>query len=218
MLIQGSIEWHLERMGKITGTRFSRATGSIRVKNSLIAEISKERELLAKGGFALDEHLDKIMAVDSAAMAWGRDHEDQALSAFELAYDMDVDKSGFIVHPDYDFIGVSLDGLVRDNDSRPHAIAEVKCPYNPENHANTLILGMPEQHFSQVQGNAWVACQLMGYFISFDSRAEVENRLYVQAIDVDFDYIGRLEAACIEINDCVMKGQEISQPENPVLF
>lgn len=215
---QGSFEWHIARLGVISGTKFARATGSLRVKNTLIKELIKERELLAKGGDALAFHVEQMMNVSAPPLDWGNKHEEYAVAAFELAYDMDVDKSGFIIHPDYDFIGVSLDGLVRDNDSIPHAIAEVKCPYNPENHASTLMLGMPEKHYPQVQGNMWVSGQNLGYFISFDPRAEVENRLYVQPVDLHHEYIARLEAACVEINVCVEQGREIVQEKNPVLF
>lgn len=215
---QRSFEWYLARMGKITGSIFVRATGSIRVKNTLIKELIREREILAKGGDVLADYIEKMMSVDALSLAWGRKYEDQGIAAFELAYDMDVDKSGFIIHPDYDFIGVSLDGLVRDNDSTPHAIAEVKCPYNQDNHELTMILGMPEKHIPQVQGNMWVSAQTLAYFISFDPRAEIENRLFVQPVDLDLEYIGRLEAACIEINDCVDQGKIIEQSTGSALF
>jgi len=215
---QKTYEWFIARMGKITGSQFDKAMGSIRVRNTFIKKLSEERELLAKGGDDLAFHVEQMMNVSAPPLDWGNKHEEYAVAAFELAYDMDVDKSGFIVHPDYEFIGVSLDGLVRDNDSTPHAIAEVKCPYNPENHANTLMLGMPEKHYPQVQGNMWVSAQNLGYFISFDRRAEVENRLYVQTIDLHHEYIARLEAACVEINACVEQGREIVQEKDPVLF
>jgi exodeoxyribonuclease (lambda-induced) len=215
---QKSYEWYVTRMGKITGSQFEKAMGSIRVKNTFIKKLIKERELLAKGGEALAFHVEQKMAVSAPALDWGNNHEDQAVAAFELEYDMDVDKEGFATHPDYEFIGVSVDGTVRDNDSTPHAVVEAKCPYNPKNHQDTLMLGMPEKHYPQVQGNTWVKGLGMAYFISFDPRAEPENRLFVEPVDLDHEYISRLEAACVEINACVEKGELLEPPKAAALF
>jgi len=216
---QQSREWFIARMGIITGSCFIRANGSNRVKNTYIKELIKERELLAGNEAALDAHLDKIMGVTAPSLNWGNKHEGYAIAAFELAYDMDVTKSGFVLHQDYPFIGVSLDGFVHDNDSQPFAIAEVKCPYDQKVHQETLMLGMPDKHKPQVMGNAWVTHMNLGYFISFDPRAEVENRLYVQEVDLDQEYIGKLEESCVELYECVEAGKELLPPKSAsVLF
>lgn len=215
---QQSREWFIARMGIITGSCFIRATGSNRVKNTYIKELIRERELLAGNQADLDAYLDKVMGVRAASLNWGNKHEPYAISAFELEYDMDVTKSGFILHPDYPFIGVSLDGFVHDNDSHAFAIAEVKCPYDQKVHQETLMLGMPDKHGPQVHGNAWVAHMNIGYFISFDPRAELENRLYVQAVDIDQKYIGKLEESCVELYECVEAGKELKPPKAVTLF
>jgi len=219
MMEQGSREWHIDRMGKITGTGFIKVLGSNRVKNTYIKKLIHERELLAGDADILEEHIEKIMGVTAPSLRWGRTHEDYAISAFELEYDMDVKKAGFILHPKYDFIGVSVDGLVHDNDSQPFAVIEAKCPHTQEEHQKTLMLGMPDKHAPQVIGNTWVTGMLKGYFISFDPRCKSENRLYVQPVDLDNEYIGKLEPACIELYKCVEAGEEMKPPESaPVLF
>lgn len=213
---QQTREWFIARMAIITGSCFIRANGSNRVRNTYIKELIKERELLAGDEAILDAYLDKIMGVTAPSLNWGNKHEGYAVAAFELEYDMDVEKSGLLLHPNYKFIGVSLDGLVHDNDSQAHAIAEVKCPYDQKVHQETLLLGMPDKHKPQVQGNAWVAGMNMGYFISFDPRAELDNRLYVQPVDVEPEYIEKLETACIELYECVEAGKELLPPKSAI--
>lgn len=216
---QKTREWYLARLGIITGSAFVRAQGSLRVRNTYIRQLIAERELLAGDAAKLDAYLDKVMGITAPSLNWGNKHEDYAIAAFELAYDMNVKKSGFILHPDYSFIGVSVDGFVHDNDSQAHAIIEAKCPYTKEEHQKTLMLGMPDKHIAQVQGNIWVTHMSMGYFISFDPRAEIENRLYVQPVNRNPEYINKLEPACIELYECVEAGKELLPPKSaPVLF
>ena len=215
---QQTREWFIARMGKITGTGFIKVLGSLRVRNTYIKKLIHERELLAGNPDVLEEYIDKIMNVTAPSLRWGNTHEDHAIAAFELEYDMDVHKSGFIVHPDYDFIGVSLDGFVHDNDSQPFAIFEAKCPYTHEEHKITLILGTPEKHIPQVRGNAWVAGMGIGYFISFDPRCTPDNRLFVEPIDSDPEYNERLETACVELYECVEAGKELLPPESALVL
>ncbi len=141
---QGSSEWFKARCGRITGTRFANAMSGRGTKSyrSLVDVLVDER---------LHQLVDK--SYTSAAMQWGMDHEDAARHWYSRTRNRAVTSVGFVVHPQFDYVGVSPDGLV-DHDG----LVEIKCPQLPNFQKVALSRQLPSQYRWQVQGQLWV-CQ-----------------------------------------------------------
>jgi putative phage-type endonuclease len=181
---QGTLEWHLERLGAVTASNFQRVLGSCAARNSYYMELMEARRAIA-GGLDKATAYVEAKAFETAATAWGTAHEDQARAAYELKYDRDIEQVGFIRHPDDYWIGCSLDG-------RNHEITiEIKCPYKLENHIKTVRGGMPTAHIAQVQGGLWIADRAACDFISYHPDYKAQP-LYVERIVRDERYIAAL--------------------------
>lgn len=179
---QGSKEWLEARRCKLTASEFHIVTsGTTAAKERLVDRILKELS-----GYVFPE-------INARSLSHGKEYEDHAIGAYELhqlerGKDIEVDKCGLLVHPDYSFIGGSPDGLVGVD-----GLIEVKNPYNNENHRVTLITGMPAKHRPQCVGNIWVSGREWCDFISHDPHEpHIPNRLYVQRIYRDDDEIALL--------------------------
>lgn len=108
----------------------------------------------------------------------------QDIEAYEMLTGNIVMPSEFIVHPKYDWLGCSPDGLINDDGG-----TESKCPFNEAIHVRTWLEGMPEEHMAQVQGCMFVTGRKWWDFLSFDSRQDEECQLYIETIYRDEEYI-----------------------------
>lgn len=187
-MIQGSPEWHEARRGKITASKFGVViNGTVNAWNSYIEEL----RFGWKSSFT------------AAATDHGWKHEKQAITNYEIVHVVDVVAVGFIVHPRFENVGGSPDGLVDDD-----GMVEVKCPFNQGVHAETLAKGMPIEHVPQVQGNLWVTDRKWCDFISYDPReTTLSRRLYVQRIPRDERYIRKLESKVIKFREVLAAGR-----------
>lgn len=117
-LKQLSPEWFAARAGKITGSRVAAILGhspwSTRAK--VMDELLREYHGLERKD------------TSNVATEWGNDHEPDARAAYEAETGQIVSETGFHTLLEYDFIGVSPDGLVF-NDGLER-IPEFKCPYS----------------------------------------------------------------------------------------
>lgn len=170
-LIQGSAEWKTARLGRVTASRVADAVAKTKTgwgasRANYMAELIAER-LTGEAAASFT----------NAAMAWGTEHEAEAIAAYSFRHDADVERVGFIPHPSIAMSGASPDGLVG-----PEGLVEVKCP-NTSTHIDTLLEdGIAGKYLLQMQwqmactGRAW--CD----FISFDPRLPESMRLYVQRV------------------------------------
>ena len=105
---------------------------------------------------------------------WGKEHEVDAIKAFEAATKLKVDLVGddqkFQKAKDYPF-GATLDGVIGYD-----TITEAKCPYNGGIHMQNLQYASDPEWFKrnrfdyyvQIQGGLWASDRSKGYFISYD--------------------------------------------------
>lgn len=124
---QRSEDWYQARAGKITGSNFSAALGlnPYKSRQALWRELTGRAEPQASNSFT----------------KWGTDNEPIACDWYEAETGNIVRPIGFVVHPRYDFIGVSPDGLIGNDGG-----IEIKCP------VNKLYDGIPEYYLPQVLG------------------------------------------------------------------
>jgi putative phage-type endonuclease len=181
-VVQGSPEWHALRLGKVTASRvadvIARTKGGYGASRAnYMAELITER---------LTHTVQE--AYVTASMQWGKDHEEEARTAYEFHTDSTVVSVGFVIHPNIQFAGASPDGLVG-----MHGLIEMKCP-NTATHIDTLVNRKPPSRYTaQIQfqlactGRAW--CD----FVSFDPRVPERMRLFVCRVPRDPIIIGDLE-------------------------
>jgi hypothetical protein len=214
---QGSREWRMARLGKVTASRF----GDIMAGTESGAYCSYAKQLRTE--LAMLEKLKAGEPVEfapdfySAATAWGTRFEPMARAEYEFKHDCDVEVQPFLTHHAYPFVGASPDGIW-------HSILrtglEIKCPYDPGRHAETTVHGMAHEHMAQVQGGMWVTGLESWVFISFDPRRKDSGRYYEQLVWRDAEYIERLQHMVLGFWDFVNSGQEIpiASDSVPILF
>lgn len=182
MIEQGSVEWRLQRAGKVTASRIADLTaktksgwGASRANYmaQLIAEILT--------GIPAD-------SFTNAAMQWGTDTEPQARAAYEFFSGSEVLPAEFVDHPIIPSCGASPDGYVG-----AEGLLELKCPQTAT-HIETLLGGtVPNKYMGQMQwqmactGRQWVD------FASFDPRMPGNMQLFIKRVPRNDALIAEIE-------------------------
>jgi putative phage-type endonuclease len=184
---QGSADWHLARIGRISASR---------VRDVLAISKRDGKPLQARQDYAEELAIELVTGeaepvFETAAMRWGKEQEPAARAAYEAHAGVLVGEVGFVIHPELDFLGASPDGLILGA-SRG---LEIKCP-GRRKHWQTLRDGMPEEHVAQVQIS--MACTGLPEwdFVSFDPRFPPHLQLHVETIKRDDDWIAHALAQC----------------------
>lgn len=186
---QGSREWHIEHLGRLSGSILHRLLeGGHRARATLMDEIALERELL--DGIREGAEWEPPRDATTGPRAHGHRLEPEARAAYAMLYDCDVAEIGFAVHDELDILGVSPDGLIYHPQLRG---LEIKCPWNPEVHARTVAYGMPDKHRAQVQaGMAVFGCERWDFCSYCPSYPDPALRLVVYPQQRDEAYIDRM--------------------------
>jgi putative phage-type endonuclease len=179
---QGSPEWFLARLGKVTASRFGdvmtkgRGGKASKTSESYMAELISER-LTGENKFFV-----------SPAVSWGSDHEDDARDCYMWRTSNTVKKVGFATIGERPMIGASSDGLVDEE-----GIVEIKCPYTSSNHVKTILSKeVPSEYVYQVQGQMWVLNKQWCDFVSYDPRMPETHRMIVIRVERDDEKIEAL--------------------------
>jgi putative phage-type endonuclease len=168
-VVQRSPEWFAQRVGKFTGSQYSclMAGPDTDTYKNYIREKAWER-LTGKA----------VQGFTNDAMQHGIDTEPQARAYYEFVTDTVVEEVGFLVHPDYPYLGVSPDGLVGSD-----GLLEIKCP-QPKTHIEYLASKkLPAKYKAQVQGQLMVARRDWCDFVSFHPDSEYQSIVRVYADD-----------------------------------
>lgn len=167
-------EWLRKRLGKITCSRFGDLMGSGRSKDALFSQTgySYLRRIVA-------ERLGSWYSVSARAMDWGNENESKAIAEYAKRFEWDVDNTPFQYFAYTDDIGGTPDGLVCGS-----GCVEVKCPFDPAVHVNTLLTKeVPSEYEWQPVGHLLVTGRDWCDFISFDPRIEGKHRLCVVRVE-----------------------------------
>tara|TARA_R110002153_G_scaffold2110_4_gene10291 strand:+ start:490 stop:1437 length:948 start_codon:yes stop_codon:yes gene_type:complete len=123
MIEQGSQAWHDQRTNRLTGTRIAKAAKediwtSGDQWDALGRDMYREAHRLTQDPF------------DSRAMfaiTHGKDSEPVALACLEkMGYK--ITQPSFVIHPDYNWLGMSPDGIMLKGRNGKVSAVEVKCP------------------------------------------------------------------------------------------
>lgn len=197
-IVQGSPEWFLQRLGKVTASRLADVvaktkTGESASRATYRAELVAER-LTGK----------QAESFTNAAMKWGTECEPLARAAYEAERGVFVVETGMIHHPTIAMSGASPDGLVMDD-----GLLEIKCP-ETKAHIETILTGKaPSKYLPQMQwqmaccGRSW--CD----FVSFDPRMPADMQIFVKRVQRDAEaiaeYEGEVTRFLAEVEDIVQK-------------
>lgn len=156
-----------------------------------------------------DEVILDILGVDkpeitAKSLEHGNENESLAKQAYtELTMNtiQEVDKP--LVHPEFDFIQGTPDGLIG-----PNKIIEIKCPWNPTNHLNnylnnnTTVESEPDSYLSdywwQVQGYLWITGREHCDFVTYDPRFPEHLQLSITHVKRNEADIMKLAERCQE--------------------
>jgi len=127
----------------------------------------------------------------NAAMQWGIDHEDTARRWYARERANQVQQTGFVVHSELNFVGVSPDGLVGDD-----GLVEIKCPQRNAFQQVRKANAMPSRYRWQVQGQLWVCGRTWLDFVCF---YPPQDGIIVR-VECDRNDFALLRARCIEVN------------------
>ena len=166
---QGSLEWDLARLGKVTG---SRVDGALKAKTTQAYQELKA-ELLAE---RLTNQPKKFTA---AAVAWGHEHEAMARLEHSFIESLPIREVGFVELTKH--MGCSPDGLINDD-----GMVQYKCPKNSSVHIKTLLTrAVPKEYVAQLQWELFITGRQWTKFVSFDPRMPEELRLAILNVEAD---------------------------------
>lgn len=165
---QRSEPWFALRAGKLTGSCAKDMLAKIKS-----GEAAARRDLKFK---LLAERLSGCSQEDgfvNAAMAWGTEHEAEALSVYEAIRGVIVDPIGFVEH-DTLACGTSPDGFVNDD-----GIVSIKCP-KTSTMIGYLRSGVePSEHAAQNTHELWLTGRAWIDFVSYDPRLPSNLQVFI---------------------------------------
>lgn len=170
MMEQGSKEWFISRLGKITGSRIgdlmtSGRKGEMFGKTafSYIYEVCAERDLLQK--YIDDDYLFEIyqqqVSINNKFIEFGHDNEDFAAERYQLVTECKLEECESIQHPTISHFSASPDRIAIKDGLRK--VVEIKVPlpktfmeYMAEVKDNETLKAVNPKYFYQVQSE--MAC------------------------------------------------------------
>lgn len=181
-IIQGSEEWHAQRLGKATASRIA----DIIAKTKSGYSTSRENYMVE---LALERITGKRQeSFTNDAMRWGTDTEPLARAAYEAHTGEIVDEVAMISHPTIAMAGASPDGLVGTL-----GLLEIKCP-NSATHMQTLLSGKPAgKYITQMMWQMACTGRKWCDFVSFDPRFPDHLQLFTVRIQRDDVMIKAME-------------------------
>ncbi len=172
--IQGSDEWFMAKLGKVSASHFSDVLCKGSGRKTYMYRLLGER----LSGEPYESYSNKTMER-------GEEVEGQARVYYEQLNNLTVSQVGFVELNEN--IGCSPDGLIGDSGG-----IEIKCPY-PSTHARYIIENkLPACYRPQVQGNLWVTGREWWDFVSFDPRVK-DRPFWCIRIERDEKYINVLK-------------------------
>ena len=183
--MQNSKEWRENRRVRITASRF----GDVLAKPTT-KRYSQYSEDIKNAMIGVPDFDDE----DKPWFAHGKEWEDEARGRYEWEKNIDVVQVDSIVHPSFEFISCSPDGLISSTGG-----LEIKCRKSLQQHLKTERSGIDTIYKPQVQGCLWITGYKWWDFVSFYKNILTQKTMFhVFRVEPDFEYFKRLEVACLE--------------------
>ena len=201
-VIQGTEEWKMLRLGKVTASRVKDIIATTKTGYSTSRDKYMTQLLL--------ERLTNTVAESytNDAMNWGVEQEPFARAAYESKMGVLVDQIAFVNHPTIEMAGASPDGLIFEGGG----LVELKCPMS-HTHLESILGGVDDQYKAQVQWQMACTGAKWTDLCSFDPRFPAELQLVIKRFERDDAYIATLEKEVIkflgELDDKLNKVKEL---------
>lgn len=196
---QRSEQWYRSRIGKLTASRAAPLMlGGPVSWNRLLQELRHEK----KNADAVVAELMSVGTVKPRPMQHGIDWEQAMVAQYELATGFCVEPVGFLECPDFPAdVGASPDWLL------PDRVGEGKVRVSTDEHRRCILYGVPPDHYVQIHMQMWSAGKDRADYVSYcPAYPDVQDRLYIQTVELDRDYMGKLKAAVAEFLDVLKSG------------
>jgi len=198
---QGTDAWLELRKGKVTASRVA----------DVLAK-TKTGVSASRGNYLIELALQRVTGViepsyTNDAMQHGKDNEQTARTAFEVAHQVFVDQVAFVDHPTIKDFGCSPDGVIGDS------LLELKCPYQSAVHWSYFKDGCPSKYYTQIQAQMSCTGAKSVWFVSFDPRMPPRSQLYIEEVMRDEEFIKKMEEEVlkflneVEVEMQLMKGE-----------
>ena len=198
---QGSDSWLQLRLGKCTASRV--ADVMAKTKTGVSA---------SRGNYMIELALQRVTGVIEPsfmndAMQWGKDNEQTARTAFEVAHNVFVDQVAFVDHPTIKNFGCSPDGVIGDS------LIEIKSPYQSAVHWSYFKDGCPSKYYTQIQAQMSCTGAKSVWFVSYDGRMPPRSQLYIEEVLREEEFIKKMEEEVVkflneeEVEMKLMKGE-----------
>jgi hypothetical protein len=186
--VQGTLEWRKLRCGRITASRFDDVMATIN-SGEAASRRNYRAELVCET--LTGEPFEDIY--QTADMLRGIRLEPDARAAYQTVTMQEVTQVGLVLHPKYDRIAVSPDGLVGK-----HGLVEFKVP-KTGTHLETLLRGTPRSEYRRQMWAQMMCCEADWCdFCSFDPRLPKEYQLIIFRFMRDEKEIILMEAAGLQ--------------------
>lgn len=205
---QRSPEWHLARLGRLTGSRAADMLATI--KSGEAAARRDYRTQLVCERLTGQPQEDPYV---NAVMQRGIDCEPLAFAAYEALTGNLARRSGFLSHVSL-MAGCSVDGEIDGYTG----ILELKCPKSATHLRYLRSGGVPSEHLAQITHNMWITGAEWCDFLSFDDRFPTSMHTYLVRVprtSVDVGAYAANALAFLEEVDrelAALKGWSVLQP------
>ena len=178
--------WKEQRLGKVTASKCNKWMSKGRKKDEEFGQVA----LTYLYGVAAEiltgsEHLSY-----GAAIEWGEEEEEHAIVRYIEKTGNKVIRIGYVEYQANNLFGGSSDGLIE-----PDGMLEIKCPFSPANHVQTLITKdiYNEDHRMQIQANLLFSDRQWCDYVTYDPRVfDKDKNINVIRIDRDEEIIDKI--------------------------
>ena len=188
---QRSEEWHAQRLGKFTASRFGDLMTNSRKKDEVLGQTAISY-IYEKAAELLTGQRTEIFG---KALDWGNEYEPICKAYYSELKGVTIEEMPFVEINDYS--GASPDGMVDGE------LIEIKCPYNTTNHLKTAFESyIDPKYMWQMQGQMLATGALACRFISFDPRIKDERfKLIEIRVEADLEMQEQLRERLAFAND-----------------
>ena len=189
MIEYRSEQWFQARAGKFTASDFYKVMAKPADKNAVWSKTTLNYIRLK----ATEKYTSNYaFRPDCQATRWGTDNEPLAIKAFATATGFGIHETGFVCSKELSDVGATPDVIFTDSHG-VRALAQIKCPFNNSYHSKYrekildcgTLRKTKSAYFWQMQGEMWVTDTPYSYFVSFDKRYSMDERLHYVKISRD---------------------------------
>ena len=218
MEAQRTLDWYRARLGNVTGSRVSDIMKSGRKKEDVFGDtamtyiysLAAERDMnpiILDDDIAFEEYLEQVN-VETKAMRWGTEQEENARSFYERVTGRRIVEVGSCKHPTIEHFASSPDGFFYDEDAKEKGVIEIKCPsqavfmrYAANISDNESLLRTEPKYFYQCMAHMMCTeadwCDFV-VFNPFQSHPMHTARIYP-----DLDVFKKMESRVIQANELI---------------